>query len=88
MKPWLLFMMMLTSIVVRAQQPPATETAPSKVDIFAGYSIWLPSATVDRTPFPNDMHGALASGTYYLNPKFGLELAGDYHFQDANDQLV
>ena len=43
---------------------------------------------VDHTPFPNDMHGAMVSGTYYLNPIFGLELAGDYHFEDSNDSLV
>jgi hypothetical protein len=80
---------MLTSTLVRAQQPRAAETAPpSKVDIFAGYSIWLPNATVDHSPFPNDMHGALVSGTYYLNPSFGLELSGDYHFEDANDKLI
>ena len=46
MTPWLLLIVMLTSSVVRAQQPPTAETAPSKVDIFAGYSIWLPGATV------------------------------------------
>jgi hypothetical protein len=86
--PWLLLIVMLTSSVVRAQQPPTAETAPSKVDIFVGYSIWLPGATVDRSPFPNDMHGAIASGAYYLNPTFGFELAADYHFANANDSLV
>jgi hypothetical protein len=86
--PWLLLIVMLTSVVVHAQQPQAGETAPSKVDIFAGYSIWLPGATVDRTPFPNDIHGALVSGAYYLNTTVGFELAGDYHFEDANDSLV
>jgi hypothetical protein len=86
--PWLILIVILTSTLVRAQQPPAAETAPSKVDIFAGYSIWLPNATVDHSSFPNDMHGALVSGTYYLNPSFGLELTGDYHFEDANDKLI
>lgn len=90
----LLFVIMLAASVAGAQQPVGTENTPSRVDIFAGYSIWIPNGSVENTPFPgdtqfpNDMHGAILSGAYYFTPTFGLELAGDYHFANANDSMV
>ena len=85
---WLIFAIMLAASVAKAQQQPSNEIVPSRVDIFAGYSIWIPNGSVENTPFPNDMHGAILTATYYFNPTFGLELAGDYHFADANDSMV
>jgi hypothetical protein len=91
---WLIFAIILAASDAGAQQPASTKNTESRVDIFAGYSIWIPNGSVEntpfpgKTPFPNDMHGAILSGAYYFTPTFGLELSGDYHVADANDSMV
>jgi hypothetical protein len=85
--PWLILIVMLTSSVVRAQQAPAAETVPSKIDIFTGYSTWLPGARVDRASFVNNFGGTMLSGTYYRTPTFGYEVAYDYH-EHLSDALI
>lgn len=84
----LILAIFLLNSLARGQQPESKKTDPSRIDIFAGYTIWIPNGSVDHTPFPNDMHGAILSGAYYFTPNFGLELDSDYHFADSNDSMV
>jgi hypothetical protein len=69
------------------QTPSAANHIPSQVDIFAGYSYWMPNATLDGSHFSNDNKGMIVSGAYYLNRTFGVELAGDWHLENANDSM-
>ena len=69
------------------QTPSAANHIPSQVDIFAGYSYWVPNGTVLGSPFPNDNKGMIVSGAYYLNRTFGLEVVGDWHLENSNDSM-
>lgn len=82
------FVMMLTASAGVAQQAPTAEIAPSRIDLFAGYSYWVPNGTVGYVPFPNDNKGAVLSGAYFLNRTLGFELSGDYHPEDSNDAML
>ena len=72
---------------LRIQTPSTANHIPSQVDIFAGYSYWMPNTTLERSHFSNDNKGLIVSGTYYLNPTFGLELVGDWHLENADDSM-
>jgi hypothetical protein len=91
---WIIFAFMVAGSVGRAQQAVSKEHSASRVDVFAGYSSWVPGGSIENTPFPgathfpNDSRGAILSGAYYFTPSFGLELAGDYHFNQSNDSLL
>jgi hypothetical protein len=70
-----------------AQTPSAPNHIPSRVDLFGGYSYWMPNGTVEGIPFPNDNKGLIVGGAYYLNRTFGLEFLDDWHLEDANDSM-
>jgi len=69
------------------QAPSTANHVPSKVDLFAGYSYWVPNGTVLGSPFPNDNKGMIFSGAYYLNRTVGLEIIGDWHLENSNDSM-
>ena len=83
----LLLMVAFAAANAEAQQNSGVAVAPSRIDIFAGYSAWMPGATIDHASFPNDLRGAMTSGTYYFNRNSGLELAADYHYAQNNDSM-
>ncbi len=62
---------------------PAT---PDKWDIFGGYS-FSRASVVDETPFPLDLNGGQASGTFYFTRHFGAtaEFAG---YTDDTDETT
>ena len=87
-RQFLILAAMLSAVVARGQYDYSRENAPSRVDLFAGYSIWLPNGSIQKVPFPDDTRGLIASGAYYLNSNFGFEFDGDYHFSNNNDSMV
>jgi hypothetical protein len=87
LSPLLLLTFTLAAPGVLGQQPAANQAETSRIDIFAGYSAWIPGATVDHASFPNDFRGAMTSGAYYFNRNFGVELAADYHYAQNNDSM-
>ena len=71
--------------------------APSRWDIFAGYSYLQPDATVrayvnneylGHRSFDNINLGAILSGAYYFNRYVGFQLEGAYHHYDSNDTFA
>jgi len=82
------FVLILTASAGVGQQVSTGEIAPSRIDLFAGYSYWVPNGSVEYTPFPNDNRGAILSGAYFFNPTLGFELSGDYHSANSNDSMV
>jgi hypothetical protein len=59
----------------------------SRIDLFAGYSYWLANGSAGGAAFSNGPQGLLVSAAYYLDPNFGFELIGDYHFTGGNDSM-
>jgi hypothetical protein len=82
------FVMLLSASAGVAQQAPTGEITPSRIDLFAGYSYWVPNGSVANAPFPNDNKGAVLSGAYFLNRTLGFELSGDYHPENSNDSML
>jgi hypothetical protein len=72
------------SIACAEQNTGPIATQLSQVDLFAGYSAWIPHNTVDGHPLSNSRQGIIASGAYYLKPLVGIELVGDYHLATGN----
>ncbi len=63
------------------------DAASARIDLFAGYSYWQANGTAGGVAFSNSKQGILASGAYYLDRTFGIELVGDYHFTGGNDSM-
>jgi len=65
---------------------PAAADAPSKWDIFVGYSYLAPHATVNGTTFQSINFGSTASVTRYFNKNLGVQIEGSEHTesQDPN----
>jgi hypothetical protein len=74
-----------TGMVAKGQQ--SSPAAPSRIDIFAGYSYWQANGSAGGVAFSNANHGILVSGAYYLDHNFGFELVGDYHLTGGNDSM-
>jgi hypothetical protein len=72
------------SIASAQQVAKAPATQPSQLDLFAGYSAWIPHNTVDGNPLSNSREGIILTGAYYLRPRIGIELSGDYHLASGN----
>jgi hypothetical protein len=83
----LLAALVLSSFLIRAQQAARDAPPTSKIDLFAGYTDWLPNAVIHGEHLSNARQGIIASGTYYFNPTIGVELAGDYHLASANTSM-
>jgi outer membrane protein OmpA-like peptidoglycan-associated protein len=82
----LLALLIVTSAGAQlTQTPSAANHIPSQVDLFAGYSYWMPNITLEGTHFSNDNKGLIVSGSYYLNRTLGLEFVGDWHLENADD---
>jgi hypothetical protein len=82
----LLFILMLIPSIAGAQTANG-DAAPARIDLFAGYSYWQANGTAGGVAFSNSNQGILASGAYYLDRTFGIELVGDYHFTGGNDSM-
>ena len=87
LSPLLMLIIVLAHHCAPGQQKTSSESPASRVDIFAGYSAWIPGATIDHSSFPNDWRGAMTSGTYYFNRNYGMELAADYYYAQNNDSM-
>jgi hypothetical protein len=83
----LLAAVVLSSSLVRAQQVASDASPPSRIDLFAGYTDWLPNAVIHGEHLSNARQGVIASGAYYFSPSIGVELAGDYHLASANTSM-
>jgi hypothetical protein len=70
-----------------AEQTAKDEQLTSKVDLFAGYSDWIPNRVIHGNHVSNARYGVIASATYYFNPAFGVEFAGDSHFASSNTSM-
>jgi hypothetical protein len=78
----------LLGLAAQAQQTLNKDNiVPSKFDLFAGYTAWLPNATIEGNHLSNSRQGLIVSGAYYLTPTFGLELSGDYHIATGNNSM-
>ncbi len=77
----------LASLPAMAQQAVDPAALPSRFDLFAGYSAWVPNATIQGQPLSNSRQGIILTGAYYLNPMFGLELSSDYHIASGNNSM-
>src|SRR5580692_861460 len=67
----------LLGLAAQAQQTLNKDNiVPSKFDLFAGYTAWLPNAAIEGNHLSNSRQGLIVSGAYYLTPTFGLELSG------------
>jgi hypothetical protein len=86
---WLLCLVLSSPVfpVVSAQQTLDKAAQPSQFDLFAGYSAWIPNAVIQGQHLSNARQGIIIGGAYYLKPKFGLELSGDYHLAAGNTSM-
>src|ERR1700743_2620998 len=75
------------SLPLMAQHSGDAAALPSQFDLFAGYSAWMPNATIQGQHLSNSGSGIILTGAYYLNPMFGLELSSDYHFASGNTSM-
>ena len=92
----MIFIVIMTAALAGAQQQKSPSDL-SKVDIFAGYAYWAPSGYIavpgyselpgGTASFAHD-NGLTLSGAYYLNRKFGLELAGDWYFHNGDNDSM
>lgn len=73
--------------IAQAQQASQPQSAPSRIDLFTGYSYWQANGSAGGVAFSNANHGVLVSGAYYLDRTVGVELVGDYHFTGGNDSM-
>lgn len=82
-----LFTSLMVSVINAQQVTNTPNPAPSKFDLFAGYTAWIPNATVQGQHLSNSRQGIIVTGAYYLKPAFGLELSGDYHIAAGNNSM-
>ena len=82
-----LLFLIIAAIAMRSEGQQTALPAPSRIDLFAGYSYWQANGSAGGVAFSNANHGVLVSGAYYLNRNLGFELVGDYHFTGGNDSM-
>jgi hypothetical protein len=83
---WLVSMSLAVSFAT-AQQTLDQPALPSQFDLFAGYSAWIPNATIQGQHLSNSRQGIIIGGAYYFRPRFGVELSGDYHLAAGNTSM-
>ena len=59
----------------------------SKLDLFAGYSYWAPSATINNHRFRAGNAGFTLSAAYYFNPYLGAQFEATRSQQTSNDGM-
>jgi len=73
------------TLKAQSSSPLVTANEPSRIDVFAADSRWMPYATVNGIRFSQLSEGLMGSVAYYLDKNLGLELQGNTQIPSVSE---